>query len=167
MNLSAYSQIHLKEPLKTRSVIISSGDTIIRMEVITGSIDIKVKSDLTYYWYDNNCIQSNVGGFAGKLLHGNFQVFSSGALVEEGKYYKGVKQGQWITWLASGIISEINEFDDGLLFGEVLKYNSKGALIESCQYRNGLRHGEYWVCKGDSTISENYNRGVLVRSKNK
>jgi len=121
----------------TREVIIQLGDTIIKANILTGELKKRIRPDRVYFWYSKNTINSNLGGYAGKLFHGPYTAFYENKLIESGEFSKGLKTGAWKIWYLNGRIKEIHSWKDGMLSGHSYWYSGRGNLETELIYRKG------------------------------
>jgi len=133
---SAVSQSDLKE-IKIRDdeyFVLTSANRL--------SINVKTKQGMTYFWYADQRIRSNDGGYHGQLLQGDYKKFDSdNNLIESGCFNKGRKKGQWIIW------------------------NNKGKIECTSEWRKGRPHGNWCYYDGTSkpTMEKKYKNGILIK----
>lgn len=87
-----------------RDVIVMSGDTVIKVTVLSTSLNVRYNSGKRYYWYGQGQVSGNMGGSGGKLLHGSYRSFIDGRLVVSGSFNSGLKNGIWSTWDKEGVL---------------------------------------------------------------
>ncbi len=136
LQIMVNGQIINKE-LQNREVIIRKGDTLIKSNILTENTKVKPFSNRNYFWYLKGEINSNMGGYAGKLLHGNFNALVNNSLIESGVFNKGLKDGKWTTWYQTGRIRAICHYKKGNFNGLFLKYNQDGSIEEELRYKKG------------------------------
>ncbi len=124
----------------SREVIVQSGDTLIRTSIITGEFSGNPDMNKTYYWYSKGMINSNKGGFAGKLLNGKYLGLLNNKLIESGELNKGLKTGVWKCWYSSGRLKSYSKYTKGILSGKYYSYSETGIIEKSGIYRRGLYH---------------------------
>ncbi len=101
--------------------IIDSG-ALVQAELLPYTNPPKPKIDRIYYWYNANQIHATQGGFTGKLLNGNYTSFyPNKSLREQGDFEKGLKQGIWKNWDASGKLIKTSYWDEGVEVKETAK----------------------------------------------
>jgi hypothetical protein len=99
---------------KVFTAIVPSSDSTVRADVFYRKHTFKPRENLRYYWFYMNEIRSTVGGYDGKLLHGNYRSYhSNGNLKEFGHFRKGCKTGKWLSWNQDGAIREKSFFRNG------------------------------------------------------
>lgn len=172
---------------KTREVVVSRLDSVLRFEVLTKSTGISPDMAKTYYWYSQNRIYSNQGDFYGKLLHGTYCLFDSERrLIVKGDFKEGLKVGNWFRWHLNGKIAVHEQWKDGLLKGKVITYSDKGDVqslekfkndvkhgtqfyysegglpVKEVQYKNGAKHGKEIIHAGQKPLILKYKNGVLL-----
>ncbi len=147
----------------TRKIIISYSDSIIEANMLTRNKDIKINDRVNYYWYHSNRINSNRGGYSGKLLHGKYQVLNKvGELISMGEFAYGLKCGEWKYWHKDGEIKSQGTFSDGFKIGDFKYYNSSGKIIDLKKYKKGVLHGnQYNFVDGKQTVKK-YRRGKEI-----
>jgi len=105
--------------------------------VIDQELKIKPKVRLTYYWYQQRRIFSNVGGIGGNVLDGYFRCYSvNGNLIEKGNFSKGLRIGKWYKWDTDGKLIAIENYKRGCLQGR--SYYLHGNTMETKIYKNGM-----------------------------
>tara|TARA_R110000868_G_scaffold24646_2_gene96984 strand:+ start:211 stop:954 length:744 start_codon:yes stop_codon:yes gene_type:complete len=140
---------------KSKPVKIASNDTIILASASrSGLPDNKVEKYKRYYWFSKGKIQSNVGGFHGNLLHGDFELFKSENLVVKGIYKNGLKDGVWKAWDTNGRYSEITNWNKGVIDGELTSYYKNGLKKSVFKYKDGLKKGQYLLFDEKGNVKE-------------
>jgi hypothetical protein len=176
--------------LLTKELKIINKDTATIFEV-QRAVDEKFKVVLNkrYFWALKNEIHSNVGGFHGNLLHGNFEVLIKDLLNCQGQFNSGLKEGEWKYWNAKGYYTKIvqykqgfkhgteklfynngnvkatYEFENNLKQGEYVLYNESVELIEKGKFKNGLKHGKIELVNKNSVSIERYKAGIKKEAK--
>jgi len=81
-----------------------------------------------------------------RLLHGPFQKFVNGKLVEEGYYYLGTKHGRWETYDANYmLLDKVRYYHGWPEESEITYYDAKRTKIkEVIPVQYGVKHGEYY-----------------------
>lgn len=132
-----------KYPPKTREIILQAADTVTKVRIFIENPSIKVKQSKTYYWHHRDQVFHNVGGWSGKLLHGKFeQFYGDDALLRQGFFKEGLKDGVWQTWYANGQLQATENWKKGILQGSYEKYDENGKLAETMHYQKGKLHGK-------------------------
>lgn len=134
----------------------------------TGAVRKAIHPTKKYYWVSSNQIKVTQGGYSGKLLDGTYEeYYLNKNLKEKGKFYMGLKIGEWSNWYEKGVLRSKTHFIDGTLSGRFFKYDTLGMLIEEGKYKNGLLHGKLKrTVSKDSVQTSNYRDGVqIVRAK--
>jgi hypothetical protein len=75
-----------------------------------------VRPDLNkiYYSFDRDTILRTAGGFAGRLLNGEYKVYYPNKnLYESGWFYYGLKDGDWRTWNPDGSLKKVSHWKRG------------------------------------------------------
>ena len=177
--------------LDHREVNLHFPDSSIKAEVLTKEKKVQVDNTKKYYWYDNNAINHNQGGYKGNLLDGKYIVVNKhGKMITEGNFIKGNKTGEWKYWDEEGYLTALIKWDKGHKEGEYFKYKQgsiilKGyyhknrpegsykkyenrKIIETGSFKNGVLHGKKITYKGDTVLKkEVYKNGDLVHQKDK
>jgi hypothetical protein len=151
-----------------RNVTVSFTDSTIKAKALDATPKNKVANDVEYFWYYNNQVKSNVGGFYGKLLHGKYMVFNtSNNLITAGDFLYGAKSGIWKYWYSNGKLKASAPYKNGKLNGEVMYFSAMGAKTRTVEYKNGLIDGKEILYLADTTIVHKFNQGQLVEKKKK
>jgi hypothetical protein len=121
-----------------REVVVNYTDSIVRANILLQKVDIATSNDLMYYWYNQNKISNNMGGYAGSLLQGSYLVYDNNKnLITEGEFDRGLMNGTWRYWNSKGILKKSAEFKKGQLHGNFMIYDTNGNLLESFKYKSG------------------------------
>lgn len=151
-----------------RHFTITSEDTIIK----SSYTDIQRKYDaipsLNYYWYYDNKIHFNQGGYSGKLLNGNYQVFDgTNKLIEKGQFKNGLKFNSWTQWFANGKIKRIQIYKEGNQEGQAKVFNEQGKLLVIENYKNGKLNGKITYFTGDTFNTKRFADGneIIIKKK--
>jgi hypothetical protein len=149
----------------SREVIVHKEDTIIRANILAGQLKKAPMNNRDYFWYLRSTINSNIGGYSGKLLHGPYQELLDNKLITSGQFKEGSKTGTWRSWYLSGKVKEISNWEDGLLNGKYTLINKDGDIIKFGIYKNGILYESYKerreksiAEKNDQNISSNSNK---------
>jgi len=110
-----------------------------------------------FYYYETGEKSSQVdhleGGFAdAKFFHKN------GALMGEGQYLNGQKEGLWKFYDSQAILSSEEPFKNGKIDGLVKVYHLNGKIAAEIPYNNGLKNGPFkeYAPNGDVLIEGTY-----------
>lgn len=149
-----------------RNIQLYVNDQSIQATVLLKEKKTKPQEAIDYYWYYNNEIKSNKGGYSGKLLTGSYQVTDKkGNLLEQGFFKKGIKNGVWKTWGSNGELSSINTWKKGIKDGEY-KLFQKGKLVEKGSYSKNNLAGKVYKYNADTIISTTkYKNGKVIPEK--
>jgi antitoxin component YwqK of YwqJK toxin-antitoxin module len=121
-----------------REIVVSYDDSLVRANILIRNENITTSNQLMYYWYNQNRISKNMGGFAGALLHGPYLVYNKDKnLITQGSFDKGLMNGVWKYWDTNGIIEKSVEYKNGLLDGDYKIYDMHGELLEIHKYKAG------------------------------
>lgn len=108
-----------KKPV--REIVVNSGDSVIVAHLSSGESKIKTSMRKTYYWHRQGKILHNVGDYSGTLLENEYQVFLEDKLILSGQFYKGTKNGKWITWHSDGTLDNVLYYKKGVLRNKKFK----------------------------------------------
>jgi hypothetical protein len=112
-----------------REVVLQVGDTLVKSYILTGDVKETLSRDKEYYWYTKGMINSNFGGFAGSLFHGEYKAFLNNKLIEKGQFEKGLKSGTWISWYQTGKIKKICTWKSGKQKDKSQYFDENGVII--------------------------------------
>ena len=133
-----------------REVVVAYNDSTIRAYILINSIDINTSDRLMYYWYEQDKLNKNTGGYAGALLDGPYSVYDlQKNLITQGDFEKGLRIGTWKYWDKKGHLRKTVEYRDGLMHGDYKLFDGKGNVIETRKFRNGRE-----ILKGDRKKAE-------------
>lgn len=153
------------ETITHREINLHQTDSSIKTSVLIEEKKIKVHTLTNYYWYHNNHISTNQGGYSGKLLDGTYQVTSlKGHLITKGKFKKGKKQGLWKKWDEKGALLSIYQWKNGVKNG-TYKHYKDGQLIALGSYKNNKQHGKYQQFNQGKVIEKGYYKKGLLHGK--
>ncbi|MEL6866456.1 MAG: hypothetical protein AAFP19_18670, partial [Bacteroidota bacterium] len=94
----------------------------------------------TYYYYHQDKIHHNQGGFTGYLLDGRMEVFDEEQrLIEQGQFKEGLKDGTWKTWYPNGRLQSIRHWKKGEQNGWAETYDEKGELLTQIRFKHNLQ----------------------------
>ena len=123
-----------------REIIVSFKDSTIRAYVLIMTTDINASDKLVYYWYDQDQINRNIGGYSGALLDRPYKVYDRQKnLITQGRFRKGLLDGKWKYWDRNGILRKTMNYKNGLLHGEYKVFDEEGNISEIRKYRKGKR----------------------------
>jgi len=160
------AEIRNDEPM-TRTVVVCENEYKITCSVLIEKVKIKTELSTLYFWYQNDQIKSNGGGYSGVLLHGLYQKYDEKKnLVEEGQYAYGTKIGLWKHWNRQGEIIRTVEYKSGRQHGLDCVYQSE-KIWKKSTYRSNQLHGKRLIQSQDSLFVENYRYGKLIRKSAK
>ena len=119
----------------------------------------------TYFWFDNSCIHSTVGGFSGYVLDGHYAEFSfpGNELILKGYFKNGVKSGSWSKWFTNNQIHEKSHYKNGELNGKV--FNLKGSLLSVQKYKHGELNGKQTTFIGDTVEKTTFYKKGEIKTR--
>lgn len=146
----------------TREIIVTKNDSVFRSSILVNDPDIK-PLNLMYFWYYDSDIKSNVGGYGGDLLHGEYTVYDkNNNMAVKGSFSNGVKNGLWKYWFSNGNIKMELNWSSGNLDGVCLYYNSSGTINKSEKYKkNKLQEVTTYDHSGKIINTIAYRDGVV------
>ncbi|PXY01811.1 hypothetical protein DF185_03955 [Marinifilum breve] len=161
---NVYAQTHDTDGI-TRLVVINQNGNEIRCRLLIDKANLQLDMNTDYYWYSNDQIRKNRGGYSGDLLHGTYQVFDSEKyLIEEGLYLYGRKEGFWKLWDKNGKLIQTTYWKNGLKNGPNHQYIGELQIVKE-NYRNNRLHGRRITQAKDSIHYQFYKNGRLVKNK--
>lgn len=176
------------EPSKFREIKISIKDTIIKAHVLKHAPKrFKLKQQIRYYWFDKMMINSNLGGYHGKLLNGDYTLFVENKMRIEGGFKLGAMNGLWTEWDLNGIIKKQLNWKNGELkevkyfsrgnrkdstfsyrfnkkHGKFKTYDEGGQLSSKGKFKNGKLNGSYWEYENGKPLKSIYKDGIKLNS---
>ena len=161
-SLLSFSQKEFNLP-KTREIIITSGDSLVRAHVLyEAQKQIRTNNDAIYYWFRANQIKRNQGRFSGKLLYGEYSVYdASDNLITIGNFKKGMRKGEWVRWYSNGNIKSIYHWRKGIKHGRFKIFSENGENVEKGRYRKGKLKFK----KVNNKEEEQFNKVKYVKMK--
>lgn len=151
-----------------RNVSVAFPDSTIKAVALDVNPKVKIDNTTPYYWYYNNQINHNIGGYYGRLLHGAYRVFNkNNQMITEGNFSNGIKIGLWKYWFANGSLKASALYKNGKLNGDVVYFSMSGEKIRVVEYNNGVMDGSETIFRTDTTIVNKYNKGRLIEKKKK
>jgi antitoxin component YwqK of YwqJK toxin-antitoxin module len=139
---SGYLHLYGQKPNwspSNREIVVHTPDSTIRAYILIQDSDIPASNQLFYYWYDQEQINKNKGGYAGALLDGSYKVYDwQNNLITQGEFDKGLMVGTWKFWDKNGNLRVIAEYKQGQLHGQMITYDPSGEIIQSRKYRKGV-----------------------------
>tara|TARA_Y100000782_G_scaffold114021_1_gene148774 strand:- start:432 stop:1061 length:630 start_codon:yes stop_codon:yes gene_type:complete len=128
--LTTFGCVYTSPRLKTSNVLdISTTEGTIITATTTKSTH--PKTNKTYYWSRKRKINHTKGGYSGDLLHGKYTTYyTNGGLKEKGKFKKGLKQNEWVSWDQNGKIINMKTYSNGEVKGSFLMRLDSTTTIE-------------------------------------
>lgn len=151
-----------KDPAPVRDITLVQPDSVIKTAIWNAQPKRNIRLDRNYFWFYNNTICHNLGGYSGKLLHGKYEVFDKAKrLVCTGSFKYGLKEGEWIFWFTNGQIKEYIDYKKGKIQGVKKSYDISGNLVSEVRYRNNLPDGNSHYYQKDTIITKKYRKGII------
>lgn len=151
-----------------RQIVVNSKDSLIKATCTyyeKKSKNLKVN----YYWFAENKIHINQGGYSGMPMHGWYEMFINNTnLIEKGKFRYGLKNGKWYRWSSKGTLIGEQTWKNGELHGPFKTiYESERKTIIG-NYKNGKLHGKVKVIRqGKEDEIVKYKNGEVQLEKEK
>lgn len=124
----------------TRTVIISTPDSVIKAKILNTKKDFKIDDELMYYWFSDDKMGSNRGGVNGNALHGTYTVYDSeNRLMTRGEFRNGLKIGKWKRWYKNGELKSVENYSEGLKDDIQSYYNVNGEIVKEVDYKKGVK----------------------------
>jgi|GEM_PF-6689111 len=165
----------VKQSINRSRITVSQGDST-HVFFISNQQLRKASEKLFYFWYSAGTIKSTQGGYAGKLIDGQYRLYDHGKLLrEQGQLQLGLKVGKWYNWYPNGFLRETYFFRSGLREGRYISYYPNGTYRERGRYKHDKKHGKWYIYPaipdsltaiGEYTpIQRKYRKGVGVPLK--
>lgn len=140
----AQSEMDLLEQVQNRITINHDNG---EKEVFTvTSKTTNVKSQRLYHWYQSQRVQQTQGGYAGKLLHGNYNRYAANKqIVLQGTYKKGLADGNWKEWRPNHRLAKEERWSKGQQRGKARHYDEQGNLLLEGKMTDGKWQGKVWA----------------------
>ncbi|AXE21587.1 hypothetical protein DR864_16800 [Runella rosea] len=128
-----------------------SGDRITQIEfhVLKETRPPRQYDGVDVFWYDSRNRIISKAAIKDKesalILHGPYKRYASGALVEEGNYYVGTKDGRWETYDANYRLLDKTKWSRGFPAESVVSYydSAHTKVLEVIPIHYGKRKGDY------------------------
>lgn len=146
------------------------GDSFfVETEVISLTRQRKIKpgDTRTYTWSFAGQIQSNQGGYAGRLIHGEYTSMNNvdHSLREQGYYWYGLKDKEWRYWYPNGKMKRMITWHKGVLNGDFADFDKDGNLARYGKYRKDKLTGKVYLYELNKLSQiEFYHDGLLIKS---
>ena len=133
-----------------REIVVSYNDSTVRAYILINSVEINTSDRLMYYWYEQDKLNKNKGGYAGALLDGEYSVYDRQKnLITQGNFYQGLRVGTWRYWDKNGNLRRTVDYQDGLMHGSYKIFDENGSLLELRKFRDGRE-----ILKGERKKAE-------------
>jgi antitoxin component YwqK of YwqJK toxin-antitoxin module len=131
-----------KNPVVKYEVIIRTSEGTVRAWVSAVKTKNMLKDDRVYWGYYMNGLFCKQGELEGRPLNGKFCRYDvKDNILESGNFKQGLKEGLWKNLSSDGVLTESDEYRDGVLHGERVIYkNGKADVLE--KYRKGILKGK-------------------------
>ncbi len=129
---------------KKFEVIVNAENSTIKTYVLRQKKKVQTKANRIYYWYGSQKIMETIGGFDGRLLHGEYTaVYLNNQLKEKGSFCYGLKSNRWKYWYYDGKLKEVITWKKGRKNGYYALYNDFGELMAEGNFKNDKLHGSF------------------------
>jgi len=157
----------IRQATNTSRITVSRGDSVEVFTLAGQHKQKEPKDDSFYTWYTANTLKHTRGGYAGKLVHGEYALSNHNKdLLAKGRFQYGLKVGQWKNWYVSGQMQAIEQWKKGKRHGHYLLYDTEGNIKEKGNYRHDQLHGRrLFFERGQLTLKEKYHKGRLLENK--
>lgn len=124
--------------LQGQTIRISTDAGYVVASLISSTKVKAVHADRDYYWVRARQLNITQGGIGGDVLDGSYTAFHpDGQLMEQGRFDRGLKTGEWRKWLSTGALLEIVNWKAGRLHGERIRFIQEDSLVLQQRFRNG------------------------------
>ena len=140
LSFSAMAQFNWFRRPSLREINLNYNDSSINFYVNTLDPRWKPKQGLRYYWYSMEKINSNIGGFSGKLLQGQYTVYDNdNNMLTQGSFNNGLKDGTWNTWYSNGKLKFTCRWKNGIIKDGCLCFDQSGNIINTNHPVNAMK----------------------------
>lgn len=97
------------------------------------------------------------------IKHGLYEEFNYyGQKVNEGNFWNGAEEGEWITYYDSGNTKARNSYRNGIIHGPVIMYHENGEVESEYFYEYGVPSGTWksYYENGNLMVSTHYENGA-------
>lgn len=162
--IKSFAQISLYDP-DVQNFTLKGDSFYVETEVTSVNRHKKIKpNDMRIYtWGFAGQIQSSQGGYAGRLLHGDYtSINNDHSLREQGAYWYGLKDKEWKYWNANGRMRKLVTWKRGVLSGDFADFDEEGNMLRYGTNRKNQLQGKvvYYVQNKPSKV-EYYSHGTL------
>jgi antitoxin component YwqK of YwqJK toxin-antitoxin module len=118
-----------------------------------------------YFWFSSGRIHQTVGGYDGKLLHGEYKVTDpEQRLLEQGNWRMGRKWGNWYTWYPDGKLKSLTRHRYRSEMQFIEEYDAQGNRSRKGYIKKDQFTGQQQVRIKDSTIVVTYKNGIPTKN---
>lgn len=166
MFIAPISKAQKIQEITHRTISVHYNDSSVKATILLENKKVKPNRFIDYYWYYNNSIKVNQGGFEGKLLDGMYTVTNQkGGLIAKGNLKKGYRIGEWKSWNKNGDLATIYHWKKGRKNSSYQKFENK-KVTEKGSYKKGLLHGKITTYQNDTVVKvQKYKDGKLIEKK--
>lgn len=122
------------------------GKFLYEFSIAENNEEVRLNSEVVFFWYKNEKIISSVNGFNGKVLNGIYtkSILSNGSIIEKGEFKNGRKHKQWKKWNKAGRLNSLTTWDRGFKNGEFILYGDDSKVILKGKYIKNKKNGK-WI----------------------
>lgn len=157
-----------KRAMNTNRLTLAHGDSV-ETFFITANSDKNKRylKDNFYSWYRASEIKQTQGSAAGRLLIGEYSLFTRDlSLIERGNYEEGQRKGTWRQWYPQGSLKRQEMWQKGTLTGSFTEYYPNGTLLKQGKYKKNALHGLVKEYNQEGTVTKKkYKNGLQKRQK--
>lgn len=116
-----------------------------------------------YFWFKSGEVHNSFAQAGGLVLHEDYKkYYRSKQLAEHGRFYYGLKDGEWRDWYENGKLKTVTNWANGYKSGYYAKYDENGNIETLGTYKKN-RKANRWInyktadttyFKNDSIYSE-------------
>lgn len=157
-----------KKAMNTNHITLTNTDSV-EIFYLSATQRNTSKRDGFYWWYGASSIKMTQGAVAGRVLDGEYSLFTKNKdLLERGMYSNGQREGIWRQWYKQGSLKRRESWKKGRKEGAFVHYYTDGRVQLKGAYDNNQLHGvvkEYNV--EGKIVKHRYRYGNLLLPKGK
>jgi antitoxin component YwqK of YwqJK toxin-antitoxin module len=151
------------KPSKTREVHLVFADSNVVFNINIRKEPRKLNDNYFYFWYKSDGLHKNQGSFSGRLLDGVYSMYDHSKRLRTRGYFRlGLKDKNWKTWNAEGVLISDITWKRGAKSGNAKYYDDSGKLIRIVPYKRNKIHGTMIVYKGQIIDKIQFRNGIRI-----